>query len=283
MHLAISMMQRDACSSSVAFRNSYKFTGKERDAESGLDYFGARYYGSSLGRFMQTDPKPGSAHMLNPQSWNRYAYTLNNPLKFIDPNGMDVVLAAGLSQSDRSYVVNNLARMYATPAGKGFLQRADQSKFTITVGTGHLGRTDLTKAPPGAVVFGGQTKVEGGNTRYGTVTSDGHTQLVAKSPDSPTAPAIQVIIDKDQSAEIGKDPAKVFGHELGGHTADVLDAAEGNANQFIDSVNPKDETSSEAAEKAMGKVPNQPSQEDVQAVEEILKPREEPKKEEKPQ
>jgi hypothetical protein len=69
----------------------------------------------------------------------------------------------------------------------------------------------------------------------------------------------------------------------GGHTADVLNAAEGNANQFIDGVNPKDESSSEAAEKAMGKVPNQPSQEDVQAVEEMLKPNEEPKKEEKPQ
>ena len=32
---------------------SYKFTGKERDSESNLDYFGARYYGSSLGRFMR--------------------------------------------------------------------------------------------------------------------------------------------------------------------------------------------------------------------------------------
>ncbi len=35
---------------------AYKFTGKERDAESGLDYFGARYYASSMGRFMSPDP-----------------------------------------------------------------------------------------------------------------------------------------------------------------------------------------------------------------------------------
>jgi RHS repeat-associated protein len=258
---------------SASSGNTYKFTSKERDSESNLDNFGARYDSSILGRFMSSDPKAASAHMVDPQSWNRYAYTLNNPMKYVDPNGLDIVLAAGLSQGDRSYVVNNLARMYATPAGKAMLQRADQSKFTITIGTGHLGRTDLPKAPPGAVVFGGQTKVEGGSTRYDVAASDGHTVLVAKSPDSPTASPIQVIIDKDQSSEIAKDPAKVFGHELGGHTADVINAAEGNANQYIDGVNPKDESSSEAAEKAMGKVPNQPSPEDIQAVEELLKPK----------
>src|SRR6202046_714958 len=258
--------------------NTYKFTSKERDSESNLDNFGARYDSSILGRFMSPDPKPASAHAVNPQSWNRYVYTLNNPMKYVDPNGLDIVLAAGLSQSDRSYVVNNLARMYATPAGKAMLQKADQRKFTLTVGTGHLGRTDLTKAPAGAVVFGGQTKVEGGNTHYDVATSDGHTVLVAKSPDSPTASPIQVIIDKDQTSEIGKDPAKVFGHEFGGHTADVINAAEGNANQYIDGVNPKDESSSEAAEKAMGKVPNQPSPDDVKAVEELLKPKAAPQK-----
>ncbi|HXO00272.1 MAG TPA: RHS repeat-associated core domain-containing protein [Candidatus Acidoferrales bacterium] len=263
---------------SASSGNTYKFTSKERDTESNLDNFGARYDSSILGRFMSPDPKPASAHAVNPQSWNRYVYTLNNPMKYVDPNGLDIVLAAGLSQSDRSYVVNNLARMYATPAGKAMLQKADQSKFTITVGTGHLGRTDLTKAPAGAVVFGGQTKVEGGNTHYDVATSDGHTVLVAKSPDSPTASPIQVIIDKDQTSEIGKDPAKVFGHEFGGHTADVINAAEGNANQYIDGVNPKDESSSEAAEKAMGKVPNQPSPDDVKAVEELLKPKAAPQK-----
>jgi RHS repeat-associated protein len=47
--------QSDACSFSVASRGGYKFTGKERDAESGLDNFGARYYGSSVGRFMTPD------------------------------------------------------------------------------------------------------------------------------------------------------------------------------------------------------------------------------------
>ncbi|HVP43830.1 MAG TPA: RHS repeat-associated core domain-containing protein, partial [Terriglobales bacterium] len=253
--------------------NQYKFTGKERDVETGLDYFGARYYASTLGRFMQTDPKARSAHPLNPQSWNRYAYTLNNPLKYFDPDGMDVVLAAGLSAQDRAYVVNNLARMYATPAGKAMLLRADKSQFTITVGTGHLGRTDLTKAPPGTMVFGGQTKVEGGNTSVPYTNYEGHRVLAADNPNTAPGHPIEVTIDKSQAAEIGKDPAQVFAHELGGHTADVLNAAESNpATQFIDSVNPKDETSSEAAEKALGKLPDKPSEKGVKAVEQILKP-----------
>lgn len=65
-----------------------QFTGKERDSETNLDYFGARYYSSTYGRFTSPDPLLNSGRPANPQTWNRYAYTLNNPLKFIDPNGL---------------------------------------------------------------------------------------------------------------------------------------------------------------------------------------------------
>jgi RHS repeat-associated protein len=70
----------------------YKFTGKERDTESGLDYFGARYMSSSMGRFMS--PDPGwylQADVKNPQSWNQYSYVLNNPLINTDPDGRECV------------------------------------------------------------------------------------------------------------------------------------------------------------------------------------------------
>lgn len=64
-------------------------TGKERDAESGNDYFDARYYASSMGRFLSPDPAGVRAIKLaNPQTWNWYAYTLNNPLRYTDPTGM---------------------------------------------------------------------------------------------------------------------------------------------------------------------------------------------------
>jgi RHS repeat-associated protein len=70
----------------------YKFTGKERDTESGLDYFGARYYGSNMGRFMSPDWSPQAAavpyaSLSNPQSLNLYAYMRNNPLGGTDPDG----------------------------------------------------------------------------------------------------------------------------------------------------------------------------------------------------
>ena len=67
-----------------------KFTGKERDSETGLDYFGARYYGAALGRWTSPDPMfLASNRLVNPQRWNMYGYALNNPLKYIDPDGQD--------------------------------------------------------------------------------------------------------------------------------------------------------------------------------------------------
>lgn len=64
-----------------------RFTAKERDNETGLDYFGARYYFSVQGRFTSVDPWLPSGRTANPQSWNRYSYTLNNPLRYTDPSG----------------------------------------------------------------------------------------------------------------------------------------------------------------------------------------------------
>jgi RHS repeat-associated protein len=68
--------------------NHYKFTGKERDSESGLDNFGARYDSSQYGRFMSPDPGNAGADPTNPQSWNMYSYVLNNPLSNTDPSGL---------------------------------------------------------------------------------------------------------------------------------------------------------------------------------------------------
>jgi len=66
------------------------FTGKEHDSESGLDYFGARYTVPTWGRFMSPDSQILSIkHIVNPQKWNRYAYTINNPLGYVDPDGLD--------------------------------------------------------------------------------------------------------------------------------------------------------------------------------------------------
>jgi len=67
-----------------------RFTGKERDVETGLDYFGARYYGSRIGRFTTVDPAYTiKENLVDPQRWNKYSYGRNNPLRFVDPDGRE--------------------------------------------------------------------------------------------------------------------------------------------------------------------------------------------------
>ncbi len=79
---------------------NYKFTGKERDAETGLDYFGARYYASSMGRWMSPDwaAKPTTVPYANfgdPQSLNLYQYVGNNPLSRADADGHSTLVFNG--------------------------------------------------------------------------------------------------------------------------------------------------------------------------------------------
>jgi RHS repeat-associated protein len=76
-------MQLDGRSTNYGSANEkYKFTGKERDVETGYDYFGARYYDSRIGRWLSVDPLAEKY-----PSWSPYNYTLNNPIKNFDPNG----------------------------------------------------------------------------------------------------------------------------------------------------------------------------------------------------
>jgi RHS repeat-associated protein len=69
-----------------------RFTGKERDSESGLDNFGKRYYASTMGRWMSPDlVNVTEDRVVNPaNTLNKYVYGGNNPLKYIDPDGQDI-------------------------------------------------------------------------------------------------------------------------------------------------------------------------------------------------
>ena len=87
--------------------NTLKFTGKERDVETGLDWFSKRYFGSPEGRFTSPDPlipfnlkkEKFRAWIANPQHWNKYAYALNNPLIYTDPSGMTETIDDWLNSS----------------------------------------------------------------------------------------------------------------------------------------------------------------------------------------
>ena len=77
----------------------YQFTQKERDAESGLHYFEARYLAGNAGRFISVDPlyaeplqmggEKVNQVLSNPQDFNLYAYARNNPIRYTDPTGYD--------------------------------------------------------------------------------------------------------------------------------------------------------------------------------------------------
>lgn len=67
-----------------------QFTQKERDVETGLDYFLARYYASTQGRFTSADDFLNDTRVADPASWNLYAYVRNNPLKYVDPLGQTI-------------------------------------------------------------------------------------------------------------------------------------------------------------------------------------------------
>jgi RHS repeat-associated protein len=88
----------------VNFPNHPFLTQKERDVETGLDYFLARYYSSAQGRFTSPDPiiiSDKQTH--NPQLWNLYNYSGNNPLAYLDPTGMERVK---LGRHDDAYIDN---------------------------------------------------------------------------------------------------------------------------------------------------------------------------------
>ena len=73
-------------------RSNYQEWRRERDVETALDCFGARYLSGAQGRFTCVDPKRFSSRTIaNSQNWNLYAYVLSNPLASIDPDGREEI------------------------------------------------------------------------------------------------------------------------------------------------------------------------------------------------
>jgi len=119
--------------------NHYKYTGKEFDAETGLYYYGARYYSPALGRFTSADPTIQSRQrMFDPQQWNMYSYARNNPLKYTDPDGRELQLATGMSKTDEQRVTKSLVEVYRKPGGAQRIERLAGSSIKYTVGSGDL-------------------------------------------------------------------------------------------------------------------------------------------------
>ena len=116
------------------FHNDYTYTGKERDEDTKLLYYEARYYNSHIGRFISIDPWSGD--ITDPQSLNKYAYVRNNPLKYTDPSGKikkDDSLASKVSKIIKG-----------DPKGEGWLHNAYQ-KYQDNPNDENIGNDLLTK------------------------------------------------------------------------------------------------------------------------------------------
>jgi RHS repeat-associated protein len=100
----------------------YLFNGKEKDS-TGLYYYGARYYSPETGRFITRDPLPGKIE--SPQTFNQYVYCLNNPLKYVDPRGMDceyVILPDGTISYELAELYNKMQKALETMSEEEWAQ-----------------------------------------------------------------------------------------------------------------------------------------------------------------
>jgi len=167
------MMYNTGLSATLQDVEPMKFTSKERDAETGLDYFGFRYFSSAQGRWTSPDQPFADQHPEDPQSWNMYGYVRNNPLAHVDPNGKQScamnMSACGYSPSGPPTVKDAMiaAGIVAGPAvvaaapESGFLA-AGRALFTSLLGWA-LGNPDKVNqaaatvadamAPPGTPSF----------------------------------------------------------------------------------------------------------------------------------
>ena len=132
--------------------NRYKFTGKERDTESGLDNFGARYNASSVGRFMTPDSLYLELHrLIDPQRLNLYGYVRNNPLNLTDATGLDITcngnrcadylralqkdvsFKIGYDMSGKVVTQGDINKKDLSKSDKAFLSAIDDSKHHVTI------------------------------------------------------------------------------------------------------------------------------------------------------
>jgi len=186
--------ERPVPASSEPTLNRRAFTGHERDVESGLDYMMARYYGSTLARFMSPDPLGGDVN--DPQSLNRYSYARNNPLMLTDPTGLYTCRDSNNCSSDKDKQFE-ASRQKALTSNDPDVARAAKAYGDPTKDNGvNVGFADLSK------------QGEGGKTNSHLGSADG--DLQAKS---------EVTIDSKIS---GTEFDAAVGHE-GSHVADAQD------------------------------------------------------------
>jgi hypothetical protein len=179
-----------------------------------LDYFGARYFASTQGRFTSPDPLLSSGTVEDPQSWNRYSYVLNNPLRLIDPDGL-YVFDSSVSEEQKKKFNAALAQARAN------LQQVAKTYETNS--------PEYKKAEKALSVYGAEGVKNGVTIFAKTDVKAGETQVEgvagAKTADNPTGQNIRVAFNP--SAFYKENFGDLIGHE-GSHAADGSDWVKNN-------------------------------------------------------
>ncbi|MEW5980559.1 MAG: RHS repeat-associated core domain-containing protein [Acidobacteriota bacterium] len=135
-------------------------TAKERDSESNLDYFGARYFSGAQGRFTSVDPENASAIPEDPQSWNAYAYARNNPLLYTDPTGERFRICDTNGNCEENYSDKDFAENFVIPRnidwdGRNIYQIGKDGEKSLIGTAEFLGRDEPYANPEPALESAG--------------------------------------------------------------------------------------------------------------------------------
>ena len=114
-----------------------RFTGYEKDMETGLDFAEARMYENRLGRFTAIDPLLASGKSANPQTFNRYIYGLNRPLALNDPTGLQSGKTAPPDRVNTQMFVDPSGRHFSTVQEKGY-EKFSGSAYATSGGKNYL-------------------------------------------------------------------------------------------------------------------------------------------------
>jgi RHS repeat-associated protein len=194
-----------------------KFTQKERDSETGLDYFGARYYSSTQGRFASPDLMLSSGDVASPQSWNRYIYVGNNPLRYVDPLGLfewDVTLGGPLTDQDlktRSKDKKNYDKAQRKAYGHMYdkrreiesaLKAGEKASHNKSLSAQQRGQIAMSVAAYGAPGQSNGVTVGLGNLKAGTGAQAQLTGYDRNAAGVVTGALVRVTVDENTSGQI---------------------------------------------------------------------------------
>ena len=206
------------------YNSPYKFNGKELDEETGLYYYGARYYDPKVSNWLSVDPLAEKFPNASP-----YNYCLDNPINLIDPDGRDIVLPKGTSLKNTYIILGNLQKItndklvYSTQkngtirikvvslgegnktAGTNLIRQLNSSEKTVSIIIGEAGSGNSARP---------DSRDASGNTNW-TKSENGTGDNVTVNFDQTSNPDIKTVDPKTGNVVGAKRPNQVgLAHEL---------------------------------------------------------------------